>query len=72
MVATQDEEIFRVFDFVSKEQADSLQRLLASIYVITEEEIIGFRGKSAILEESKEVVVLAMDIATDLGRSQIK
>ena len=37
VVATEDEEVFRVFDLVCKEQADGLKRLLASVDVITKE-----------------------------------
>jgi hypothetical protein len=35
MVATQDEEIFWIFDLVRKEKANSLERLLSSINVIS-------------------------------------
>lgn len=35
VVTTQDEEILGVLNLVSQEQTDSLERLLATIYVIT-------------------------------------
>lgn len=35
VIAPQDKEIFRVFDLVGKEQADGLQRLLASINIVS-------------------------------------
>ena len=34
MVATQNEEIFWVLDLIGEQQADGLQRLLASVYVV--------------------------------------
>lgn len=36
MVATQQKEIFRVFDFVGKQQANSFQRLFATVYIIAQ------------------------------------
>jgi hypothetical protein len=35
VVASQDEEVFWVFDLVSEEEADGLQRLLATVNVVT-------------------------------------
>ena len=40
MVASEEEEIPWVFDLVSHEKADSLERKLASIDVVTQKEII--------------------------------
>ena len=63
MVASENEEIFRVFDLVSEKEANGLQRLLPSVNVVAQEEIIGFRRKPAVLKESQKVVILAMNIA---------
>lgn len=71
MVAAQDEEILRVLDLVRQQQADRLQGLLASVYIIAKEEIVGFWGKPAVLKESEEIVVLTMDIAADLSKEQV-
>lgn len=67
MVATQDEEVFRVLDLVCEEQADGLQRLLATVYVVAEEEIVGLWGETAILEQAEEVVVLTVNITANLA-----
>jgi hypothetical protein len=40
--------------------------LLAAVHVITEEQVIGLRRESTVFEEAKEVMILSMDIATDL------
>lgn len=66
MIAAEDEEIFRVFDLVCKEQADCLQRLLASIDIVAQEEVVCFRGEAAVLEQTEEVVILPVYITTDL------
>ena len=60
MIATQDEEIFGVFDLVGEEKADSLEGLFSSVYIVTEEEVVCFWWKTAIFKKSKEVVVLTM------------
>lgn len=66
MVATQDEEVFGVLDLVGQQQADGLERLLSTVDVVTEEEVVGLRGEAAVLEQPQQVVVLAVDVATDL------
>ena len=50
MIATENEKVLGVFDLVCKKQADSLQRLLASIHVITKEEVVRFRRESSVLK----------------------
>jgi len=52
VIAAQNEEILWIFDFVCKQQADCLERLLASIYIVAEEEVICFRWETAIFEKS--------------------
>ena len=66
VVAAQDEEILGELDLVGKEQADGLERLLAAIYVVAEEEVVGLGREAAILEEAEQVVVLPVDIAANL------
>lgn len=66
MVAPQDEEVLGVLDLVREEEADGLEGLLASIDVVAQEEVVGFGRESAILKESEQVVVLPMNVATDL------
>ena len=66
MVATQDEEVLGVLDLVGQEQANSLQRLLATVDVVSKEEVIGFWRKSTILKQAQQIVILTMYIAADL------
>lgn len=67
VVAAQDEEVFGVLDLVCEQQADGLERLLATVYVVAEEEVVGLWWETAILEETEQVVVLAVDITANLG-----
>jgi len=73
VVATQDEEVLGVLDLVCKKQADGLERLLATIHVVAEEEVVGLGWETAVLEQTEQIVVLTVDITTDLGdRSQCR
>jgi hypothetical protein len=68
VVAAKHEEVLGVLDLVRKQQADSLQRLLAAIDIVTEEEVVRFGWEAAVLEQTEQVVVLAMYITADLER----
>lgn len=52
VVSTQNEEVLRVLDLVGKEEADGLERLLATVDVITEEKIVGLGRETAVFEET--------------------
>lgn len=72
MVTAEDEEVFGILDLVGEEQADSLERLLASVDVVSKEKIVCLRGKASILEQTKEIVVLAVNVTADLrARDQV-
>lgn len=68
VVTTENEEVFGVLDLVGKQKADGLERLLATVDVIPEEEVVGFWRETAVFEEAQEVVVLSMDVTADLIR----
>ena len=70
VVTSQDEEVLRVFDLVGQEQADRLQRLFPSVNVVTQEEIVCLRWKSAVLEEAEQIIVLSVNVTTDLRACQ--
>ena len=71
MVAAQDEEVFGIPDLVGEEKADGLQRLFASVDVVSQEQVIGFRRESTIFKQTEEIVILTMDIATNLDTSYV-
>lgn len=66
VVTTEDEEVLWVFDLVRKQEADRLQRLLSSVDIVAQEQVVGFRWESTVFEESQEIVILAVDIAANL------
>jgi hypothetical protein len=68
VVTAKDEEVLGIFDLVCKEQANRLERLLATVYVVAKEEIVGLRWETAILEETEQIVVLTVNVTTDLVR----
>lgn len=66
VVTAKDEEVLRVLDLVGQKQADSLEGLLAAVDVVTEEKVVCLGWEATILEQAKEIVVLAVNISTDL------
>jgi len=66
MVPTEKEKVFRVLDFVGEKEAYSFQRLLSTIHIVPQKEIVCFRGKATVLKESQKVIVLPMDVPTNL------
>ena len=69
VVASQQEEVLRVLDLVRQQQRDRLQRLLASVDVIPQEEVVGLRRETPVLEKPQQVVVLPVHVSADLQRS---
>ena len=66
VVTAENEEVFGVLDLVGKEQANSLKGLLSTVDVVTEEQVVGLRGETTVFEQTEEIVVLTVDITTDL------
>lgn len=66
MIAAKDEEILGILDFVCKQQTDGLQRLLAAVNIISQKQVISFRRKATVFEQAEQVVVLPMDVTTNL------
>lgn len=66
MITSQDEEILGILDLVGKQKADGLERLFATIHIVTKKEVVCFRWKPAVFKEAQKVVVLAMNVAADL------
>ena len=65
VVAPKQKEVLRVLDFVGEQEADGFQTLASAVHVVAQEEVIGLRREPAVLEKAEQVVVLAVDIATD-------
>ena len=50
-------------DLVREEQANGLQRLLATVDIVAEEEVVRVRREAAVLKKAEQVKVLAVKIA---------
>jgi len=68
VIATQEKEILRIFDLVRQQQTYRFQRLLPSIDVVTEEQVVGLGWETAVFEQSQQIGVLAVYVAADLKR----
>ena len=53
VVATEDKEVFGIFNLVCKEQANGLERLLAPVDIITKKQVVRLRGKSTVFKQTK-------------------
>jgi hypothetical protein len=62
VVTAQDEKVLWVLDLVSEQQADRLQRLLATVHIVSQEQVVGLWWESSILEQTEQIVVLTVDI----------
>lgn len=70
VISAQDEEILWILDLVREEQANGLKRLFASVDVVPKEEVIRFGWESSVFKEAEKVVILAMNITTDLQQGK--
>lgn len=62
VVASQQEKVLRVLDFVGEQQTDRLQRLLSSVHVVAQEQVIRVRREVSVLKQTQQVIILSMDI----------
>ena len=62
VVSPQQKEVFWVFDLVGQQQADGLQGLFASVYVVPQEQVVALWWKAPIFKQPQEIIVLPVDI----------
>ena len=55
VIASQKEEVLLELGLIGKKQDNSLEGVLSSVNVVTEEQIVGLGREAAILEESEKV-----------------
>jgi hypothetical protein len=53
VISSEEEKVLWVLDLVGEEETNSLQALLSSVHIISQEEIVGIRGEPTIFEESE-------------------
>ena len=63
MIASQDEEVVWVLNLEGQEKANNFQTLFPSVDVISQKQVVGFRRKSSVLEQSEEIVILPMNVS---------
>mmetsp|Transcript_5816 Transcript_5816/g.12256 ORF Transcript_5816/g.12256 Transcript_5816/m.12256 type:complete len:204 (+) Transcript_5816:632-1243(+) len=69
VVSTEDKEILGVLDFVSQQETNGFETLFSTVHVISQENVIGFRRKSSVFKQTKQIVVLSVDIPANLDGS---
>lgn len=62
VIASKQEKVLRILDLVGQQQTDSLQRLLSSVYIVAQKEVICFGRKATILKQPKQIGVLTVNI----------
>ncbi len=67
VVAAENEEVLWILDLVREKQADGFERLLAAVDIVAEEEVVCLWWEAAIFKQAQKIVVLAVDVAADLG-----
>ena len=72
MVASQQEEVLRVFDLIRQKQTDCLETLLSSVHVVTQKQVVRLRGKPSVFEQSQQVVILPVDIPYENNEKTVK
>lgn len=62
MVSSQQKKVFWVLYLVSQQEADGFQGLLASVYIVTQEQVVALWWKASIFKQPQEIIVLPMNI----------
>ena len=65
MVPAQQEQVLWELDLIHEEERDGVEALLAAAHVVAEDEVVALGREGAVLEESEQIVVLSVHIATD-------
>lgn len=65
MVSSQDSDSILVPDFECKHEADGLYRVIASIDIVSEEQVVGVGNGPSDFEQLDQVVELAVDVTAD-------
>lgn len=67
MVASQQENLLREFNFETVEKTDGLNSEFSSIYIVTQKEVSSLWRHSSIGKNSQKIIVLSMNIPTDIN-----
>jgi len=73
VVAPEQEEVLWVLDLVRHEQADGRNTVVASVDVVSQEEVVGTRREATTVEVVQQILELPVDVTQDVdGRHQLK
>lgn len=67
VVPTEQEEVLWVLDLIGQQQADGLQRLLAPVHVVPQEQVVTLWREATVLEQPQKIIVLAVNVTCDPG-----
>ena len=68
MIATEQEEVLWIFDFVRKQQAHSCNTMMSSVDVIAKEKVVGLRREHTAIKMIQQIFELAVYVAEDVDR----
>lgn len=68
VIATQNSDPITVAHFQRNEQSDGLNRVVASVDVVTHEQVVGVWGLAAEAEQLLQVMELTVDVAANRHR----
>lgn len=68
MISAEHEEVLRVLDLETEHETDRLNVLASAIHIIAEEQVVDLRGESVLVEDTQQIRVLAVNVATDDDR----
>lgn len=68
VVAAKDKEVLRILDLIGKQEADRLETLLSSVHIVTQEEIVSFWREASVFKQTKQVVVLTVNITCGISK----
>ena len=63
VVPSKKKEVLWILDLVRQQQADGFKRLLPTVHVVPEEEIVGLWRKTSVFKKPQKIVVLPVNVA---------
>lgn len=72
MIAPKQEKVFGILDLIAQQQKDVFQALLASVHVVSEEQVVCLWRPPAHVEQPEQVLVLSVCVTDNLdGRTEL-
>jgi hypothetical protein len=83
VISSQEEEVLGIEDLIRKQQADGFKRILPTIYIVSEEQVVISRREASVtfgapavagihnVEESQQIVVLTVDVTCHHSITQV-